>query len=82
MKKGKQAGGGVVIGGGVRGGGRGEGGGGGGGGGGLIVVVAVGFRLILKHPMQQGVVGSGLEHSTPQFSHESLPVVIWQQIAS
>ena len=65
----------------------GGGGGGSGGGvvvgrvGGLVVGVAVeSERLTLKHPMQQGVLGSGLGHGVPQLSHESSTVDTLQHI--
>ena len=72
--------------------GKQAGGGGGGSGGGVVVVVVgrvgglvVGVvveseRLTLKHPMQQGVLGSGLGHGVPQLSHESSTVDTLQHI--
>ena len=73
--------------------GKQAGGGGGGSGGGVVVVVVVGRvgglivgvvveseRLILKHPMQQGVLGSGSGHGVPQLSHESSTVDTLQHI--
>ena len=44
--------------------------------GGIIVVVAIGERLILKHPMQQGLL-PGLGHSVSQLLHVPLDVRIW-----